>query len=151
MLLQLIACKKLVEVETPNNSISEENVYTSDATASAVLTGIYAKISERNTNSFLGFRNGGFSSLSLFLGLSADELTLFDLTNATYVPFYSNTLTELKVSSDADCWKVIYPIVFVINAAIEGLSNSGSLTPSVKQHLLGEAKYSAGLLLFLSG
>ena len=36
------SCKKFVEVDAPVTSITGDNVYNNDATAIAVLTGIYA-------------------------------------------------------------------------------------------------------------
>src|SRR5437879_4017471 len=62
-------CKKLIEVDAPATSINEANVYTDDATATAVLTGIYTQMSRSNSSGF----SRGFTSLSLCPSLSADE------------------------------------------------------------------------------
>ncbi|HWK08129.1 MAG TPA: RagB/SusD family nutrient uptake outer membrane protein [Puia sp.] len=129
------SCTKLVEVEAPVTSTSEVNVYTSDATAAAVLTGIYTNIS----NSY--FSNGGIASLSLFAGLSADELKLYNgSTNTTYIRYYTNALST-SPPLIADFWNAFYPVIFIANSAIEGLANSNSLTPAIKQQLVGEAKF----------
>src|SRR5690242_11751736 len=40
----LFSCKKMVEVNAPPTSVSEENVYKSNSTAIAVLTGIYTNM-----------------------------------------------------------------------------------------------------------
>ncbi|SEM38762.1 SusD family protein [Chitinophaga rupis] len=134
----LTACAKLVEVNAPVTSTSGPNVYQSDPTAIAVMTNIYARISSAS------FGNGGLSSLSLFPGLSSDELTLHKgLTMPGYEQyraFYTNNLTSLNMGG-ADYWSACYPIIFICNAAINGLNTSAALTPSVKQQLLGEAKF----------
>jgi len=140
--LQQTGCKKLVEVDAPVTSISAGNVYSNDETATSVLTGIYTTMSVSNS---IDFTRPGIQSISLFTGLSADELTLFDLNNdninnTNFYPYYSNSLTDLNVGI-ADFWINIYPIIFIANSAIEGLNNNSSLTSSVKQQLLGEAKF----------
>src|SRR6202795_2930937 len=79
MIFQM-GCTKLVDVPAPPSSLSSGNVYSSDGTAASALTGIYTNLSNNNS---LSFASGDFTSLSLFGSLSADELTLYDLTNQT--------------------------------------------------------------------
>ncbi len=62
----------MVEVDAPSTSYNAGNVYSNDATAIAVLTGLYTKIGvARLGNSFTGAK-----SIALLTGLSADEFTL---------------------------------------------------------------------------
>lgn len=128
-------CKKLVDVNAPVTSSNADIVYSTDATAIAVLNGVYIKMSQS------GITNG-ITSTSLFTGLSSDELRLFDgVTDPTYVGYYQNSLTSSNTSG-MDFWISIYSsYVFVANSAIEGLNKSSGLTPAVKQQLLGEAKF----------
>ena len=137
-------CKKLVEVDAPVTSVNAANVYTNDATATAVLTGIYTKISDYNYDLTLV---DNISGLSLFPALSADELTLYNLSNTILLLYYRNDLTSL-IASGGVFWKSIYPTIFVANSAIEGLNNSTGLTPAVKQQLLGEAKFMRAFCYF---
>jgi hypothetical protein len=134
-------CKKMLELDAPYTSINSANAFESDATATAVLTGIYMNMSSA---SFVGggfFGGGGsITSLSLFPALSGDELTLFALTNSTYLNYYRNTLTSVNVGS-TDFWSILYKIIFSANTAVEGLNASTALTPAVKKQLLGEAKF----------
>ncbi len=74
-------CKKLVEVESPVTNLSTLNVYTSDATAISAMTGIYATLS-RSENEILNFFDG-LTAIPIIAGLSADELTLFELTSTS--------------------------------------------------------------------
>lgn len=127
-------CRKLVEVNAPVTSINAANVYKDDVTAIAVLTGIYAKISDNNQ--FLA--GGSINSTTLFPALSADELTLNDLNNVTLLQYYRNDLDQ---TYSAELWRSYYHTLFDVNSAIEGLNASGTLTSSVKQQLLGEAKF----------
>lgn len=135
VLLAFAGCTKLVEVNAPVTTINGVNVYASDPTAISVLTGIYTKISNADMLS------GGILSLSLFPSLSADELTLFDgITTPYYLSYYENALTNSNAGS-ADYWVTLYPIIYMANSAIEGLTASGTLTPAVRQQLIGEAKF----------
>jgi hypothetical protein len=129
----LTGCKKLVEVPPPITSTNADNVYSSDATAAAVLTGIYTTLSQ-------GYFASGTTSISFYAGLSADELTLFSgVGNISQISYYTNALSG--VNSGFESWNTIYSYIFTANSAIEGLNNSGSLTPTVQQQLIGEAKF----------
>lgn len=130
--LLLHSCKKLVEVPAPVTSVNAENVFTNDATAASVLTGIYTNLSSNNVF------NGDPTSLFFYTGLSSDELKLILTANQNLLNFYSNSL---NADLNGQSWNTIYPIIFVINAALEGLSASQSLTPEVKKQLLGEATF----------
>ena len=61
-------CAKLVAVDPPITEITGASAYNSDATASAVLTGVYTNMSSSSPS------YQGFTSLSVFPSLSADEL-----------------------------------------------------------------------------
>jgi hypothetical protein len=139
----LIGCKKLVDVEAPSNAINGANVYSTDATAAGVITAFYANMSSGSTS--LAFSTGA-SSISVLAGLSSDEFTLWNgSTNASYVAEYQNKLTELV---NPPFWNNLYSFIYRINEAIEGISTSTGLTPSIKQQLLGESKFLRGLCFF---
>ncbi|NII25844.1 RagB/SusD family nutrient uptake outer membrane protein [Pseudoflavitalea sp. X16] len=133
------SCKKLVDVPAPTNSIAENNVYSSDATAISVLTALYSSMNEKTiTNPIQG--NG---SIALHTGMSSDELTLYSgVTDQVYLAYYQNALqVNIPPGSGYNHWAPLYHYVFKSNAAIKGLSASKSLTSAVKQQLLGEAKF----------
>lgn len=134
-LLLAAGCKKWIEVPAPVTSINTENVYANNATAAAVLTGIYAQISYDDE----GQSNGFITDISVCAALSADELTLYDMNNPSYQPFYVNNLNS--ETSTPLFWNNIYPIIFQANSAIEGLNTSSGLNPAAKQQLLGEAYF----------
>lgn len=134
--LSITACKKLVDVDPPNTQITSDNVYNNDATAIAVLNGLYSKLS--STSYISG--SATISNISLWAGLSADEFTLWsNTTTATQKQYYQNELGAL--TSGREFWNNVYPLIYGCNAAIEGFNKSSSLSPAVKQQLLGEAKF----------
>src|ERR1044072_2156589 len=131
----LFGCKKLVDIEPPTTGVTGANVFETDATATAVLTGIYTSISSG------GVGDAGLQSLSLLPGLTGDELSLYKGTlSSVYNVYYLNALSSTNTSG-VDFWNKVYPVIFVANSAIEGLSNAGGLTPAVKKQLIGEAKF----------
>jgi hypothetical protein len=141
ILLQM-GCKKLVEVNAPPTSTTSENVYSNDATAAAVITGIYTNMSS-NSYRFVT----GPASISVEAGLSSDELELYGANsnfNSDFVGFYTNNLTN----SNSEPWTSFYSCLLPINTAIERLDNSNSLTPAVKKQLLGEAKFLRAFCFF---
>lgn len=130
----IVGCKKFIEVSGPPTSINISNVYSNDASAIAVLNGIYSSMSKQMVTD----GNSLNSFMSLYPGLSADEFTINNNANNNLINYYKNQLTNM---SGPNIWESTYPYIYVINSAIEGLQQSGSLTPSIKQHLLGEAKF----------
>src|SRR5580658_1153112 len=66
LMFSTLSCDKLVQVPNPISSVTTNQVYSSDATATAAMLGIYSYMSSTQawSNSFT----------SAFLGESADEL-----------------------------------------------------------------------------
>ena len=140
-------CNKLVDVGSPTTSLTSENIYTNDASAASVLTGIYTSLSK---TSLLWAET--LNSISLVAGLGADELTLFGAAanaNTKLVQYYQNRLVAgPSTVSEATMWKSLYANLYIVNLAIERLTASTSLTPAVKQQLTGEAKFLRALFYF---
>jgi starch-binding outer membrane protein, SusD/RagB family len=127
-------CKKAIEVNSPKTNLNSGNVYNTDATAAAVLTNMYAEMSSKN----ISITGSDITSISLYTGVGADELALYNLNHPNLSAFYRN---DLNKTSQPNYWNSIYSQIFLINSAIEGLNTNIKLTPSVKFQLLGEAKF----------
>jgi starch-binding outer membrane protein, SusD/RagB family len=138
------SCEKFVEVPPPPGRITENFVFTTDATAISVLTDMYKSFNESP------IQGAGIGSISLFAGLAADEYKLNDgITDASYLGYYRNNLAQTNVFlTGAEHWSPLYHFVFRCNAAIEGLTASKSLTPLIKQQLMGEAKFMRAFFYF---
>jgi len=138
----ITSCKKLVQVDSPVTSTSASLVFSSDATAAAVLTGLYANMSSPSINDI----SAGPGSLSFFGGLSADELNLYTTITGQSLFYYSNSLNSATVGNGY--WESLYTKIFITNSAIEGLNAATTLTPLVKKQLLGEAKFMRAFFYF---
>jgi hypothetical protein len=139
----IVGCKKFIEVAPPVTRVSALNAYNTDATAAAVLTGLYTKLSS------ITFNTVDFSNLSgLISGLSSDELSLWSgQTSVRLRAYYRNNLSP-NLNTGSEIWNNLYPYIFICNAAIEGLGTSTRLTPSVNDQLMGEAKFMRAFFYF---
>lgn len=143
LIISLISCKKFVDVDSPITSITGKNVYETDATAIAVLSGVYTTISQ---NSIQG---GGadLTSLGFIIGLVSDELKLYSgNADVTLIGYYKNAISSrLQTSS---YWNSAYSRLYIVNSAIVGLSKPNKITEKVRLQLLGEAKFIRALCYF---
>ncbi|MBO9572412.1 MAG: RagB/SusD family nutrient uptake outer membrane protein [Chitinophagaceae bacterium] len=126
-------CRKFVEVDPPYTNTSREQVFNTDGNATAALTGIYMQLSKEN------LENGAMRIISLYAGLSADELVVTPRGVNEVVNQYATN--QLQPSIDQFTWRGMYNRIFEVNAALEGLEKSATLTPEVKAQLTGEAKF----------
>lgn len=132
-MISLLACRKYVQVDPPTTNPAGNSVYEGDAKAAAVLTSIYSKMA---ASSSPGFAEGK-SSLTVYLGLAADELQAYTASGAIYLYFYQN----LNTAALNTHWSEFYNYIYIANAAIEGLSASSGVSAGVKNQLIGEAKF----------
>ncbi|WEK38260.1 MAG: RagB/SusD family nutrient uptake outer membrane protein [Candidatus Pseudobacter hemicellulosilyticus] len=139
-IVAFFGCNKLLEVEAPKNSMTSENIYSNDATAAAVLTGLYTNMCNANLSRALQI-----NAISAVAGLSADELILFGGSanaNQTFLLYYQNRVNPgASTLSSASFWSSLYADIYILNIALEKLEQSKGLNPTVRQHLIGEAKF----------
>jgi len=145
------SCKKLVEIAPPVDSTTQSQIYSENSTAIASLTAIFTNMTNTLLTSPSPFT--GNRSISLFSGLSADELTLYNgVTSYAHLGYYKNQLkaSPSTQASGVEHWEPLYNFVFKCNAAIEGLTSSSAnnLEPTIKQQLLGEAKFLRAFFYF---
>ncbi len=135
------SCKKIIEIKAPVTSINMANVYTTDATATSVLTGMYINLSMGSMNG--GYFTTGTRGVAVHTGLSSDELTLFNgVSDLAFKAYYQNALVEDGSRTfGSESWSTIYNSIFTCNSAIEGIKGSTSLSAAVQQQLLGEAVF----------
>lgn len=137
----LISCDSFVDVGLPKSQLTNVTVFEDNATATAALTDIYAKIRDKS------LLTGLSSGLSNQLGNYADELLCYSTpTNATY-NFYNNILLNTN-SSVADYWNLTYNQIYAANSIIEGTEKSTGLSLENKKQLQGEALFIRALLHF---
>jgi starch-binding outer membrane protein, SusD/RagB family len=133
----LTGCKKFVDVEVPKTLLYSANTFNSNGTATAALTAIYSQMG-----------NGSILfNLPQYTGLSGDEL----FTNSTVpelLEIYKNNI-QTKNSFNQNIWTTFYKYIYQANSIIEGLQNSSGVSATVKNQLIGEAKFIRAYCLFI--
>lgn len=133
-----LSCDNYVTVEQPNSQLTGETVFTDMTTATAALSGLYAKMRAN------GIMAGNSLGVGVHLGLYADEL---DSYTAAPNNFYNNTL-QAGDSPVGTLWNHSYRQIYEANAIIEGVANSQVLPQAGRDQVHGEALFVRGLLHF---
>jgi len=131
-----VGCDSLVEIDKPKTEVLATDVFKTDNSASAAVTGMYSSMLTGNAMLDIGY---GCS-------LSADES---DGTDAIY-PF-SDFGTNSLTSSDYGAlqyWTGFYKTIYQANSIIENATNSTSMSDSIKTKVVGEAKFVRALSYF---
>jgi hypothetical protein len=130
--LTFVSCKKFLEIPPPSTQIEQTKVFETDQTAISAMAGLYSRLISSPSLSLV---NGG---TTVYLGLAADELKNTTSTS-TADPFYLNNLLPTNSTVSANFWSAAYRGIFQTNEILEGLSNSATISDSVKNQLRGEA------------
>lgn len=131
--IMISGCEDFVNVELTKSKVTAEQVFSDDNTAESAVIGIYHDMVQSV------FTGGSRNSLSRLAGLSADELSDFNVTDGI-IQFQRNELTADN-KNVMGLWQGVYKTIYQANVAMEGLSKSTSLSPGVKNQLLGEASF----------
>lgn len=127
------SCKKFVDVPTPTNQIVNPIPFNNDATATATVIGIYSEM----MRSSYQFSDG---LTSLYAGMSADELYYYSPSSRD--EFVKNKITQANHGNlKMLFWEPAYKFIYACNLCLEQLLKSSSLTPKVKNTLIGECKF----------
>lgn len=136
MVLQ--ACKSFVQVDLPNNMLTNALVFTNVATADAALLDVYGKLrgsSPGASNSILGITRDA--------GVFTDELEAhLSLTGGISGQFYHNNLIPDN-SYIAQNWSTSFNLIYGTNSILEGvdLASDQMIKPEDKLRLRGEALF----------
>lgn len=127
------SCENFIEVEVPNSQLTGLTVFEDNATATAALSDIYARV--RNE----GMVTGTLFGISFLMANYADELTFYG-TNTLFESFNNHTLIPSNLFLGA-LWNSSYGQLYAINSLIEGVENSSNLKQNEKNVLIGEALF----------
>tara|TARA_R100000935_G_scaffold1440_5_gene4696 strand:- start:14785 stop:16182 length:1398 start_codon:yes stop_codon:yes gene_type:complete len=134
LFIALISCEDFLEVDTPDHKVVSEVVFNNEETALSAMTGIY------NQLYITAFSNGGFDSVTVLSGLSADDLTTIRTTNLSYIEFDQHEIQPTN-SRNLNLWTSAYKIIYMTNSLLEGLDNSENISEEIRIRLEGEAKF----------
>lgn len=129
-------CEKLVEIPTPRDRVTDVQVFGSEQDVTSALMGIYSDMSYASNS--LQFGNG---AISIFTGLSSDELNVFNRNVVNSYQFQMNTILASNPSPDTYFWSPIYSSIYKTNALIQGIQVSSALNNDFKAEIIAEAKF----------
>jgi hypothetical protein len=130
--LGLNACDSYLDVGVPKDEIAAELSFSDDKTATASVTGVYARMNQLNYQ----FAN----VLSMILpAMEADEFA-YAAVFAAYDEFKNNAVLPSNQYLST-LWNQPYQYIAQVNMCIQGLEESTTLSPNVKSQLIGEAKF----------
>lgn len=139
-MITLNSCKKFSDVPPPNNQLTTQTLFKSDATVLSALAGLYTLTYITNSQTF-------HIDLSVCPENSADE-THFYTTNSTYDPFYQNNI-DLTNSENLGMWTALYKGNYIATSIINGVeTNTAYLTDSIQQQAIGESKFMRAFCYF---
>lgn len=129
-------CEDFVSIDPPKTQIVSSTVFTDDAIATSAIRGVY---SEMMTGS--DFASGGQNSITILMGLAADEFVDYTPFLTDRRLFFTNSLTPNTTMVKSSLWQPAYRIIYYTNSIIEGLSKATGVTAATKRQLEGEAKF----------
>lgn len=133
-LFLLSGCEDFLETDDPTGQISHENIFEDETTATAAVTTMYAKLRDEV------LLTGNTSGLGVLMGMYADELDYYGIPGQPLETFYNHQIIASDVMVSR-LWNSSYNLVYMANAAIEGLEASQTLPEEIKGQLLGEALF----------
>ncbi|MBO9731956.1 MAG: RagB/SusD family nutrient uptake outer membrane protein [Chitinophaga sp.] len=135
----MAACSKYVDTPLPKNELVSGLVFTDDKTATAAVTGLYSTMNAYNYQ----FANVLMSYLP---AMQSDEMYYY----SSYADYDVFRETRLIPSSTftTRMFADVYSYIYQMNACIEGISTSNTLSPAVKKQLLGESYFTRSFLYF---
>ncbi len=147
LLGMMCACKKLVTIPDPINTISTGQVFSSEKQANSAMVGIYSKMingSDYLSIGSVGERSFAAGLSTLLGGMSSDELlNYYGTDRQSFYGVNINKLTIYNSNTPWEIWYSAYDAIYGANSVIEGIADSKSVTlkDSVRKALTGEAKF----------
>ena len=129
-------CKKFLDIPLPLNKIAGEGAYSSDKSAAATLSNVFATLA--GSSYYQGAASNAYQT-----GLYTDELVNLNINNPTNNAFFSNAVLP---ANTGPMWTVLYQNIYYLNLAIEGAGNSTTLI--FKDQWMGEAYFLRALCYF---
>ncbi|MBE9600333.1 RagB/SusD family nutrient uptake outer membrane protein [Pedobacter sp. MC2016-24] len=132
ILSAIVSCKKYVNVGAPKDQLVNSVVFVNDASATAAITGIYSDMN--------GFNYQFANVVTTFMcAMAADEFT-YASASAPFDEFKNNAVTSGN-QYVGTMWTQPYGFIYRANTVIAGVNASTTLSPAVKNQLLGEALF----------
>ncbi|SHK68872.1 RagB/SusD family nutrient uptake outer membrane protein [Epilithonimonas mollis] len=138
----LISCEKFLEVDDPNNQISQSMVFKDKGLAYAALSDVYTNL---RANTLL---NGSLYGVGTLMGCYTDELNSVSNQSLDFKSFFDLSVQQNTTVVNT-IWVNAYKQIYAVNNIIEGVGKSTAyLDQQTIDQILGEAYFIRGFLHF---
>src|SRR6202035_131450 len=129
----IVACKKLIPIPPPVNTITTSQVYPTDQQATEAMTGVYYNM--------INVAPTPFNAVTtIYAGASSDEFRFFDQGQPELVQFQNNDLLSTN-NTIYVFWQSFYSTIYGCNSIIAGVHGNSFIHDSVSNELTGEAEF----------
>lgn len=135
------SCKKSVSIDEPINQLTAEKVFSSDATATSALLGVYSQMMPLT----LFFSSGG---TTIYTGMMSDELYPTNANSTSNNAFHQVAVSPALSTNRLNFWLRLYRHIEHINAVLEGVDQSTFISSTVRHQIEGEAKFLRAFCFF---
>lgn len=126
-ILFLNSCSKWIEVDSPQNQLTPDKVFTDSATAISTLGNVYYILA-----------NGINTNYNKHASLYTDEYAYTVSNNIT--EFFNSRISENN-GTNSNIWGQFYEAIYACNDILEQVENNSKLTGNAKRILQNEAKF----------
>jgi len=138
----LISCEKFLEVDDPNNQISQSMVFKDKGLAYAALSDVYSNL---RSNTLL---NGSLYGVGTLMGCYTDDLSSVSNQSLDFKTFFDLSVQQNTTVLNT-IWVNAYKQIYAVNNIIEGVGKSTAyLDQQTVDQILGEAYFIRGFLHF---
>lgn len=140
-LFLISSCEDFLEIDEPFGQVPHQEVYEDEATATAAVTTMYAKLRDEVLVTGTSFGMG------ILMGLYTDELDFYGMPWDSSQTFYYHQIVASDTGVES-IWDKSYNLIYMSNAVLEGLESSSNLSTPVKNQLKGESLFIRSLAHF---
>lgn len=133
LFITAISCDDFVDVSIPQSELTGAVVYQDVATAKSALVDIYARFRES------GVASGTSLSGTSLMANYSDDMDFYG-SNANIEQFNKHNLLASNTTL-LSLWNTTYSQIYAINALLEGIESSQTITGDERNRLVGEAKF----------
>ncbi|TXD73351.1 RagB/SusD family nutrient uptake outer membrane protein [Aequorivita antarctica] len=129
-----MGCEDFLEVNDPFGQINTPEVFEDEATATAAVTSLYAKLRDEV------LLTGTTQGLTALMGIYSDELDFYGLGAEPMDSFYQHYIFSDDPIVEG-IWNGSYSLIYMGNAILESLDKSDKIGPDIKKQLRGETLF----------
>jgi hypothetical protein len=136
------SCKRLIEIPgSPPTQITTSQQFKDSASILSALAGVYNYVTYGTGFTF------NSALLTRCTGLSSDEISISDITQADLQAFFGYGLTPIN-SANSSLWSAPYTGVYPVNVILEQVASNKTLSTPFRTQLNGELKVVRALYYF---